>query len=137
MKIKTIICAAVTLGLIAGGFTLAIAAEKKNKQARLEAQAKISKADAEKAALAKVPGGKVKEAELEEEDGKLIWSFDITKHGSKGITGVEVDAKTGEVLTVEQESVEKEKEGKKKKADKEEDDDEDEDHEDNDKDEEE
>lgn len=140
MKTRTIICTLVTLGLITGAFALAIAAEKKDKQAKLAAQAKITKAEAEEIALAKTPGGKVKDAELERENGKLIWSFDITKEGSKDITEVQVDAQTGEVLAVEEESASKEavergKEGKKKKAEEEEDDDDqDEDHQDNDQD---
>lgn len=104
MKTKAIICIAVTLGLIAGGFTPAIGAEKKNKQAKLEAQAKITRADAEKTALAKVPGGTVKEAELEKEKGKLIWSFDITTPDTKDLTEVQVDAKTGEVVAVDKET---------------------------------
>jgi len=99
MKIKTLLAVTLASALIAAP---ALAKDK------LEAQAKISKADAEKIALAKVPGGKVKEAELEEEDGKLIWTFDIAKEGSKDIVEVNVDAKTGEVVSVEEESAERE-----------------------------
>ena len=91
MKIKTIICAALTAGLLA---TPAFAKDK------LEAKARITKAEAMKTALAKVPGGKVKEGELEEENGKLIWSFDIATKGSKDITEVAVDAITGEIVAV-------------------------------------
>jgi len=126
MKTKHIICIAIAGAIACAGFTQAFAeekAEKKDKQAKLEAQAKVSKADAEKTALAKVPGGKVKDAEIEEEDGKLIWSFDITKEGSKDITEVEVDAKTGEVLksgteTPEDEAKEKAEEKEEKDDDK-------------------
>ncbi|PZR77143.1 MAG: peptidase, partial [Chthoniobacterales bacterium] len=46
-------------------------------EAQLQAQAKITKADAEKTALAKVPNGTISASELEKEHGKLIWSFDI------------------------------------------------------------
>ncbi len=67
-------------------------------------KAKISKAEAKKTALAKVPGGKIKEAELENEKGKLIWSFDIATPHSKDITEVQVDAMTGEVVSVEKET---------------------------------
>ena len=91
MKINTIICAALTAGLLA---TPAFAKDK------LEAKAKITKAEAMKTALAKVPAGKVKEGELEEENGKLIWSFDIATKGSKNITEVAVDAITGEIVAV-------------------------------------
>lgn len=54
-------------------------------------------------ALAKVPGGKIQSAEIEEEDGKLIYSFDIKVAGKSGIEEVNVDAKTG-VATVEHET---------------------------------
>ena len=81
---------------------------KEAKQAKLMAQAKVSRADAEKTALAKVPNGTIKEGELEKEKGKLIWSFDITTPDTKDITEVTVDAITGEVVSVEKESAESE-----------------------------
>lgn len=99
----TLIAAAL---LVAGFAGCATSAEKKDQEAKLEAQAKVSKADAEKTALAKVPGGTIKEGEIEEEDGKLVWSFDITTPGSKDITEVLVDAKTGEVVSVDKETPE-------------------------------
>jgi len=63
-------------------------------------QAKISQEQAQKLALAKVPGT-VKEAELEHESGKLVWSFDITKSGTGEVMDVEIDAQTGEILKIE------------------------------------
>ena len=98
MKTKNIICSLLTLGLIAGFTAGALAKDK------LEAKAKISRADAEKTALAKVPGGKIKDGELEEEKGKLIWSFDIATEGTKDIKEVAVDAVTGEVVSVDTET---------------------------------
>ena len=90
---------------------------KEAKQARLMAQARISRADAEKTALAKVPGGTVKEGELEKEKGRLIWSFDLTTPDTKDITEVNVDAITGDVVSVEKESAESEaKEAAKEKG---------------------
>jgi Na+-transporting NADH:ubiquinone oxidoreductase subunit NqrC len=73
-------------------------------QAKLETMAKISKAEAARIALTKAPGGTVKEAELEKENGKLVWSFDIATAGSKDITEVQVDAVSGVVVSVESES---------------------------------
>ena len=119
MKIKSIICATLSLGLIAGAVTTSFAGDKKSEQAKLQAKAKVSKADATKTALAKVPGGRVKEVELEEEKGKLIWSFDIAVKGSKNIQEVAVDAMTGEVVSVETETPadqSKEKADKKKET---------------------
>ena len=95
MKLKSIICSTLTASLLVGLLATPLPAKEK-----LEAKAKISKAEAKKTALAKVPGGKVKEGELEEENGKLIWSFDIATKGSKDITEVAVDAITGEVVSV-------------------------------------
>ena len=65
-----------------------------------ESSAKVSKEAAQAAALAKVPGGTVKDGELEKEKGKWIWSFDIALPGSADIKEVAVDATTGAVLDV-------------------------------------
>ncbi len=81
---------------------------KEAQQAKLMAQAKVSKADAEKIALAKVPNGTLKEGEIEKEHGKLVWSFDLTTPDTKDITEVNVDAMTGNVIAVEKESAESE-----------------------------
>ena len=90
---------------------------KEAKQAKLMAQAKVSRADAEKTALAQAPNGTIKEGELEKEKGKLIWSFDITTPDTKDITEVNVDAITGDVVSVEKEAAESEtKEAAGKKA---------------------
>src|SRR3954469_13103172 len=47
--------------------------------------AKISEVDAAKTALAKVPNGKISSMELERENGKLIYSYDIKVPGKSGI----------------------------------------------------
>ena len=64
-----------------------------------------SKEQAQQTALAKAPGGTVKEGELEKENGKLIWSFAITTPDSKDITEVNVDAITGDVVSVDKENI--------------------------------
>ena len=70
-------------------------------RAKLVRQAKITMDQARAFALARV-SGKIENEELEKEDGRLIYSFDI--RNEKGtITGVEIDAKTGEVINVEEE----------------------------------
>ena len=88
----------------------------KDKESKLGAKAKISKKEAKKIALAKVPHGKIKEAELEEENGKLVWSFDIATPHSKDITEVQVNAVTGEIVSVEKETPADQKKEKKKEA---------------------
>jgi hypothetical protein len=111
---KYIIRSMLTLGLLAGG--LVGCATEKESEAKLQAQARVTRSDAERIALAKVPGGTVKEGELEKEKGKLIWSFDIATPGSRNITEVAVDAVTGDVLSIEKETPKQEaneKEGEK------------------------
>jgi len=80
-------------------------------------KAKITAEAATATALAKAPGGKVEKAEIENEDGKLIYSFDIKVAGKAGITEVGVDAMTGAVTGVEHEDAAAE--AKEAKADKE------------------
>ena len=75
---------------------------------KLQAEAKVSEADAKATALATVPTGTISSAELEKEHGKLIWSFDIAKAGSKNITEVHVDAKSGKVISSKTETARKE-----------------------------
>jgi len=92
---------------------------KESKQAEYMAEAKVSQADAQATAMAQVPNGTVKEAELEKEHGKLIWSFDIATPDSKDITEVNVDAVTGKLVSTEKEKAEDEaKEAKGEKKDK-------------------
>ena len=117
--ISTLLALVVSAAL---GLTSATAKDKDDP--KLLAKAKISKAAAEKTALTKAPDGTVKDAELEEENGKLVWSFDIARPGTKDITEVQVDAITGKIVLVEvetpkdqakeaREDADKEKAGKK------------------------
>jgi len=115
MKSKHLFAATLALALLAAG--LVGCATEAQEQAQLAAQAKVSRATAGQTALSKVPGGTIKEGELEKEKGKLIWSFDIATPGSKDISEVAVDAMNGEVLSVEKETPkeqEKEEDEKKK-----------------------
>ena len=73
--------------------------EGKVKKADLPALAKISFATALKTALATVPGGVIK-AELEVEEGNLMYSFEIVGADHK-IKEVEIDAGDGKVLDVD------------------------------------
>ena len=61
--------------------------------------ARITRAQAEKAALGRVPGGKVKGAKLQQENGRPIWSVDIITPLTKKVAAVQVDAQTGRVLS--------------------------------------
>ena len=112
MKIKMIACSALTAALLVGCCTEKGEAEhhhhKDAWQAKLMAKAKISKETAEQTARAKVPNGTIREGEIEKEHGKLIWSFDMTTPDTKDITEINVDAMTGEVVSMQQESPESE-----------------------------
>jgi uncharacterized membrane protein YkoI len=120
MKPRDILLTLVVSSALAGLTTNAVASEDEEHEqdsAKLEAQAKISQAEAEKTALGKVPGSKVKETELEMEKGLLVWCIDVAGPGADDETEVLVNAKTGAVVAVEQEAPKdemKEKKGKKK-----------------------
>src|SRR4051812_49087145 len=111
------------MGLLLFGFGCATEEEEhEGKETRLAAQAKVSRADAEKTALARVPGGTIKEGGIEKEKGKLIWSFDIATAGTKDITEVQVDALTGQIVAMDKETAadeakEKKNQGKEKEED--------------------
>lgn len=90
----------VPLGLLLLAPLTAAAAPTCRGDAALLTRAKVSCADAQKTALAKVGAGKVKDAELKEEKGKLLYAIDIKKPKTAGIEEVQVDAVTGEVLSV-------------------------------------
>lgn len=119
MNIKIALCALAATALIVAGCET----EKHH-------HAKISKEEATNIALSKVPGGTVKEGELEKEHGRWIWSFDVTTPGTADITEVHVDANTGEIVKTEMESPSHEAkeagEHKKHKKDKDDDDEKDE-----------
>lgn len=70
----------------------------------LFAKAKVTADAARATALAAVPGGLVKKGELEQEGGKLIFSFDIKVPGKRGIEEIHVDAMTGPVINREHEA---------------------------------
>jgi len=91
-----------TLGIVLGFAVAAFAAQPS--QDELMTQAKITKADAEQIALAKVSRGIVKSAEIEKEKGRIVWSFDIARSGTRDITEILVDAKTGKIFSIQTES---------------------------------
>jgi uncharacterized membrane protein YkoI len=99
-----------------------ISAQKKE-NAKLAAQAKITMDAARETALKRAPGT-IEEGALEKENGKLIYSFDI-RTSDREITEVQVDAKTGEIVSVEKEDAAKEAAEKKQDSKKDDDDEED------------
>jgi len=128
MRNKMIVSGLLACGLLASSMALSAVAEEKSEKAdkaNLKEQATVPKSEAKKLALAEVKKrglhhARIKEAELEKEKGMVIWSFDISTRGTKDITEVQVDAKTGSVVSVTTESARdeaKEKQGGKEKGD--------------------
>ena len=70
-------------------------------QGGLAGKAKVSKADAEKIALSRVPGGTVRKSDIAEQLGRLVWWFDIVGPGNPPNSKVTVDAMTGTVVAVD------------------------------------
>jgi uncharacterized membrane protein YkoI len=78
-------------------------------QATLQKEAKITEPAARATALKEVPNGTVKSSELERENGKLIYSYDISVPGKSGIEEVNVNAIDGSVVGKMHESAKTEK----------------------------
>ena len=111
-RTRILFCGLLAGGLVVGGLsTRGLAANNTERPsgAALKAEATVSKKAAKRTALAEVkrrglPHPRIREAELEREKGLLIWSFDIATQGTKDVTEVQVDAKTGAVVSVSTES---------------------------------
>ena len=64
------------------------------------AGAAINRDKAEEIALRQVPGALIAGGSIEKQNGRLVWSFDLSKPGSRNFTEVTIDADTGRVLAV-------------------------------------
>jgi uncharacterized membrane protein YkoI len=121
MKYATRIAAlTIAASFVTAGSAIAQKA-KPESQAALMREAKVTKAAATATALAQVPGAKVSASEIERENGKLIYSFDLKVKGKSGIDEINVDAITGAVVARSHEGAKTEKkeaaqEAKEKKA---------------------
>ena len=111
MQRITYLTARVSAAVAALALTAAIAAAqgtnpsyKRDVPAKLAQQAKISENSAAKIAQAKIPNGKIEAVELESENGKLQYSYDIKIAGKSGIEEVNVNAMDGTLVGVEHES---------------------------------
>ncbi len=67
----------------------------------LSDRAQISGARALEIATARFPNGNILEAELEDEDGSLVYEVDLRIPGQRGIQEIVIDAMTGEVLSTD------------------------------------
>src|SRR5690349_9477930 len=92
MKFPSILA---TLAL-AGGVLAAAAPALAYAGQQYASQTNISIGKARVLALKAVPGGTITDQELEKENGRLRYSFDVRIHGQTHEVGV--DAKTGKIL---------------------------------------
>ena len=99
-KFATIAAAAVLSAAAASG---AAAQQGHETQAQLRREARVTEAQARRTALAAVPHGRIRSAELEREHGRLIYSFDIAVPGRRGIEEVNVNAIDGRIVAHEHE----------------------------------
>ena len=116
-EMKNTLVRAMVAGFLAVGLCVAAGAQvpapKKSKiPAALKRDAKISVEAARATAMKKVPG-ELQEEELEKENGKLVYSFDIRATGQKDITEVQVSAIDGSIVSVEKENAASEAKEKK------------------------
>ena len=89
--------------------------DKNATDAQLLGLAKVSQADAERSALARVKSpATVVGAELQSEHGCLVWSLVLKVTGSSGIRQMQVDAGTGKVLAAKHGSAQQESAAAKK-----------------------
>jgi uncharacterized membrane protein YkoI len=110
MKYKIVAKLIFSFLLLAGIFLLTstnVSAQKKDDDdkpvsPKLAKKAKITMEAAREIALKRIPGT-VLEGELEKGKGKLVYSFDIRTADNK-IMEVNVDAKTGEIVLVEEDN---------------------------------
>ena len=72
--------------------------------ATMEPKPRVTRAQAEHTALARVHHGTIREGELEKENGRLVWSFDIARPGTKNIREIQVDANSGAIVAEETET---------------------------------
>lgn len=97
----TLFAASLTL---VGGAAHAQAAYKRDIPDSLAKAAKISEETAAATAQKRVPKGTIQAVELEREDKKLIYSYELKIPGRSGVEEVNVDAMTGRVVAAEHES---------------------------------
>ena len=76
----------------------------KEEKAGLLVRATVAPDSARRLALAQVPNGRIMEEEIEEENGKLVFSFDIKVPGKSGVDEVQIDARSGALVSKEHET---------------------------------
>ncbi|HET7187274.1 MAG TPA: hypothetical protein VFI52_03935, partial [Gemmatimonadaceae bacterium] len=83
----SILAAVVAIALVASPSPAQVAkpaTAKRETTRQLKAEAKVTEKAARVTALAQVPGGHVRKHELERENGRLVYSYDIATKGKTG-----------------------------------------------------
>jgi uncharacterized membrane protein YkoI len=112
MKHVPVVVVAAALALAAAGSATAqrpttqrpAPAYKREVPRNLLRQAKVSEDSALKIAMARMPGAKVQALELENENGHLMWSWEMKLEGKTGVEEVNVNARDGSIIAVEHEN---------------------------------
>ena len=100
---RLVLALIVTAALPATLAAQAAGAPLKQERPGLLAQARVTPDSARAIARRAVPGATIQSSELENEDHKLIYSFDMKIPGRSGIEEVNIDALTGAVVGREHE----------------------------------
>jgi len=106
MKHGTILLALAAIPALAfaqGGARQARPTYKREVPAALLRRANVVEDSSLKIASARIPGGQVQAVELENENGKLIWSWEFTLAGRPGVYECNVNALDGSIVGVEHE----------------------------------
>jgi hypothetical protein len=102
VPMKPVARSVIALALVTGWTPFNSSAQQS--ETELLKQARVTKYQAKKIALARVRHGAIKRVELQKENGVLIWSVDIAQPPKKDLTDVWVDATTGKITAVEVET---------------------------------
>jgi hypothetical protein len=86
------------LAVVASASIAGAQSYKKDVPDSLARRARITESAAAATAQKRVPKGKIDGVELENENGKLIFSYDIKTAGKSGIDEVNIDAMTGKII---------------------------------------
>ena len=84
--------------------TTTAAKPMKEEKPGLLARARVTPDSARRLAVAQVANGVIDEEEIEEEHGKLVYSFDIKVRGRRGVEEVQIDALSGAMVSHEHET---------------------------------
>ena len=84
--------------------TTTAARPMKEEKPGLLARARVTPDSARRLAVAQVANGVIDEEEIEEEHGKLVYSFDIKVRGRRGVEEVQIDALSGAMVSHEHET---------------------------------